>query len=184
MTRYLFQMRSRVEEETRMHSLPLDQSLNIYVLHTLLMSSKSDTRITTALKAVRCDSLGDLYLVISPSPTPHALHSLWSWWKSPPLYNPSLVDILKGKSRFIEKKSVEKLFHTISMTFISQFWNWRNKILHASSDPVTNAIRHEDIFLQCKDCLFYGLIIVLLRNSSHRKNWIQNPDELASSSLS
>ncbi|GJV63669.1 putative RNA-directed DNA polymerase [Tanacetum coccineum] len=36
---------------------------------------------------------------------------LWSWWKSPSLYNPSLVDILKGKSGFIEKKLVEKLFH-------------------------------------------------------------------------
>ncbi|GJW78155.1 hypothetical protein Tco_0139837 [Tanacetum coccineum] len=45
-------MRSRAEEETRVHSLPLDQPLNSYGLHTLLMSSESDTRITTALEAV------------------------------------------------------------------------------------------------------------------------------------
>ncbi|GJY33573.1 hypothetical protein Tco_0418042 [Tanacetum coccineum] len=53
MTRYLLQMRSRAEEETRVHSLPLDQPLNSYGLRTLLMSSESDTRITTALKAAR-----------------------------------------------------------------------------------------------------------------------------------
>ncbi|GJZ49486.1 RNA-directed DNA polymerase, eukaryota [Tanacetum coccineum] len=53
MTRYLLQMRSRAEEETRVHSLPLDQPLNSYGLHTLLMSSKPSTRITTALEAAR-----------------------------------------------------------------------------------------------------------------------------------
>ncbi|GJZ04445.1 hypothetical protein Tco_0537720, partial [Tanacetum coccineum] len=53
MTRYLLQMRSRAEEETRVHSLPLDQPLNSYGLPTLLMSSESDMRITTALKAAR-----------------------------------------------------------------------------------------------------------------------------------
>nr|GEX21744.1 hypothetical protein [Tanacetum cinerariifolium] len=53
MTRYLRQMRSRAKEETRVHSLPLDQPLNNYGLHTLLMSSESNTRITTALEAAR-----------------------------------------------------------------------------------------------------------------------------------
>ncbi|GKF99846.1 hypothetical protein Tco_0301537, partial [Tanacetum coccineum] len=53
MTRYLLQMCSRAEEETRVHSLPLDQSLNNYGLHTLLMSSESDTRITTVLESAR-----------------------------------------------------------------------------------------------------------------------------------
>ncbi|GKE56934.1 hypothetical protein Tco_1496119 [Tanacetum coccineum] len=53
MTRYLLQMRSRAEEDTRMHSLPLDQPLNSYGLHTLLMSSESDTCITTAFEAAR-----------------------------------------------------------------------------------------------------------------------------------
>ncbi|GJZ83268.1 hypothetical protein Tco_0648441 [Tanacetum coccineum] len=51
MARYLLQMRSRAEEETRVHSLPLDQPLNNYGLHTMLMSSESDTRITAALEA-------------------------------------------------------------------------------------------------------------------------------------
>ncbi|GJX79682.1 hypothetical protein Tco_0327831 [Tanacetum coccineum] len=40
MTRYLLQMRSRAEEETMVHSLPLNQPLNNY-------------GITTALEAVR-----------------------------------------------------------------------------------------------------------------------------------
>ncbi|GJY99711.1 hypothetical protein Tco_0517141 [Tanacetum coccineum] len=53
MTRYILQMHSLAEEETRMHSLPLDQPHNFYGLHTLLMSSESDTRITTALEAAR-----------------------------------------------------------------------------------------------------------------------------------
>ncbi|GJS50418.1 hypothetical protein Tco_0623780 [Tanacetum coccineum] len=72
---------------------------------------------------------------------------LWSWWKSPPLYNLSLVDILKGKSGFIEKKPVEKLVHA------------------------------------CKDCVFYGPIIVLLRNSSHGKIGSKIPVNWLSSSL-
>ncbi|GKB70176.1 RNA-directed DNA polymerase, eukaryota, reverse transcriptase zinc-binding domain protein [Tanacetum coccineum] len=71
---------------------------------------------------------------------------LWSWWRSPPLYNPSLEEILNGKSGFIENKSVAKLFHAVCMTFIWHVWNWRNKILHAPSDPEADAIRHEDIF--------------------------------------
>ncbi|GJX93245.1 proteasome subunit alpha type-5 [Tanacetum coccineum] len=53
MTRYLLRMCSRAEEETRVHSLPLDQPLNNYGLHTLLMSSESDTRITTTLEVAR-----------------------------------------------------------------------------------------------------------------------------------
>nr|GEU59111.1 hypothetical protein [Tanacetum cinerariifolium] len=52
-TRYLFQMRSRVEEETRVHLMSLDQPLNHYGLHTLAMTGESDTRITTALGDAR-----------------------------------------------------------------------------------------------------------------------------------
>ncbi|GJR91800.1 hypothetical protein Tco_0215811 [Tanacetum coccineum] len=53
MTRYLLQKLSRVEEETRVRSLPLDQPLNSYGLHTLLMTSESDRRITTAFVTPR-----------------------------------------------------------------------------------------------------------------------------------
>nr|GEZ54956.1 hypothetical protein [Tanacetum cinerariifolium] len=53
MARYLLQMRSCAKEETSVHSLPLDQPLNNYGMHTLLMSSKSYTHITTALEAAR-----------------------------------------------------------------------------------------------------------------------------------
>ncbi|GKB22665.1 hypothetical protein Tco_0862066 [Tanacetum coccineum] len=45
--------RSLAAEETRVHSLPLDHPLNSYGLHTLLMTSKSNTRITTALEAAK-----------------------------------------------------------------------------------------------------------------------------------
>nr|GFC18750.1 hypothetical protein [Tanacetum cinerariifolium] len=41
------------EKETRTRSLPLNQPLNSYGLHTLLMTSKSDRHITTALEAAR-----------------------------------------------------------------------------------------------------------------------------------
>lgn len=71
---------------------------------------------------------------------------LWSWWRSPQFYNPFLLEILKGKPGFIQNKLVAKLFHAVCMTFIWHVWNWRNKILHASSDAEANAIRHEDIF--------------------------------------
>ncbi|GJS16512.1 hypothetical protein Tco_0410984 [Tanacetum coccineum] len=53
MTRYLLQMRSCAEEEMRVHSLPLDQPLYSYGLHTLLMNLESDTRIKTVLEAVK-----------------------------------------------------------------------------------------------------------------------------------
>nr|GFA24805.1 RNA-directed DNA polymerase, eukaryota, reverse transcriptase zinc-binding domain protein [Tanacetum cinerariifolium] len=44
---------SHAEEKTRVRLLPLNQPLNGYSLHTLLMTSESDRRITTALKAAR-----------------------------------------------------------------------------------------------------------------------------------
>ncbi|GJR01644.1 hypothetical protein Tco_0524628 [Tanacetum coccineum] len=50
---YEMHLAFRAEEEMRVHSLPLDQPLNSYGLHTLLMSAESDTRITTALEAAR-----------------------------------------------------------------------------------------------------------------------------------
>ncbi|GKA12049.1 hypothetical protein Tco_0691595 [Tanacetum coccineum] len=53
MNRYMLQKRSLAEEETRVHSLLLDQPLNNYGLHTLLMTSESNKRITTALEAAR-----------------------------------------------------------------------------------------------------------------------------------
>ncbi|GJS91080.1 hypothetical protein Tco_0773716 [Tanacetum coccineum] len=53
MTRYMLQKHSRAEEETRVHLLPLNQLLNSYGVHILLMTSESNTRITTALEAAR-----------------------------------------------------------------------------------------------------------------------------------
>ncbi|GJY78405.1 hypothetical protein Tco_0484206 [Tanacetum coccineum] len=53
MTRYLLQKRSRAEEETRVCSLPLDHPLNSYGLHTMRMSSESDTRMSNIFEAAR-----------------------------------------------------------------------------------------------------------------------------------
>ncbi|GJT52694.1 hypothetical protein Tco_0978851 [Tanacetum coccineum] len=53
MTRYLLQKLRCAEEETRVRSLPLDQPFNNYGLHTLRMSSESDTRILNIFEADR-----------------------------------------------------------------------------------------------------------------------------------
>nr|GEX44632.1 hypothetical protein [Tanacetum cinerariifolium] len=53
MTRYLLQKLSRVEEETKVRSLPLDEPLNSFSLQTLRMSSELDTRISNILEATR-----------------------------------------------------------------------------------------------------------------------------------
>nr|GFB54683.1 hypothetical protein [Tanacetum cinerariifolium] len=51
MTRYMLQKLSRAGVKTRVRSLPLNGPLNNYGMHTLLMTSESDRRITTALEA-------------------------------------------------------------------------------------------------------------------------------------
>ncbi|GJV10984.1 hypothetical protein Tco_1352525 [Tanacetum coccineum] len=53
MTRYLLHKLSRAKEEMMVRSLPLDHPLNNYDLHTLRMSSESDTRISNILEAAR-----------------------------------------------------------------------------------------------------------------------------------
>nr|GFA86619.1 hypothetical protein [Tanacetum cinerariifolium] len=60
MTRYLLQKLIHDEEETRVRSLPLDQPLNSYGLHTLSMTSELDRRITTALEAAREEVLRNI----------------------------------------------------------------------------------------------------------------------------
>ncbi|GJV03379.1 hypothetical protein Tco_0030460 [Tanacetum coccineum] len=52
-TRYLLQKLSHAEEETRVRSLSLDKPVNNYGLHTLHMSSESDTYISNILEAAR-----------------------------------------------------------------------------------------------------------------------------------
>nr|GEW23136.1 hypothetical protein [Tanacetum cinerariifolium] len=47
--------RSRAEEETRVCSLPLDQPLNSYGLHTMRMRSESDTRMSNIFEAAKED---------------------------------------------------------------------------------------------------------------------------------
>ncbi|GJT28166.1 hypothetical protein Tco_0908441 [Tanacetum coccineum] len=50
-TRYLVQKLDRVEEETRVRSLPLDEALDNFSMQTLYM--ESDTRISNILEAAR-----------------------------------------------------------------------------------------------------------------------------------
>nr|GEV22759.1 hypothetical protein [Tanacetum cinerariifolium] len=51
--RYMLQNLDRVEEETKVTSLPLDEPLKTFSLQTLLLSSVSDKRIATILEAAR-----------------------------------------------------------------------------------------------------------------------------------
>nr|GEW50866.1 hypothetical protein [Tanacetum cinerariifolium] len=51
--RYMLQNLDRVQEETRMTSLPLDELLKTFTLQTLRLSSVSDKRIATILEAAR-----------------------------------------------------------------------------------------------------------------------------------
>ncbi|GKA81884.1 RNA-directed DNA polymerase, eukaryota, reverse transcriptase zinc-binding domain protein [Tanacetum coccineum] len=70
---------------------------------------------------------------------------MWSWWRCPSLFNPSLSQILKGNTGFSTNKEMAKLFHAVCMTFMWTIWNWRNKILYATSEAEEIAIRHQDI---------------------------------------
>nr|GEU61210.1 hypothetical protein [Tanacetum cinerariifolium] len=69
-----------------------------------------------------------------------------SWWKLPPLFNPSLDEILHGIPSLYAKKWKAKLFHAICVGFIWSVRAWRNRILHAFSDEEKSCALHEDIF--------------------------------------
>ena len=60
LTRYLEEMVSRDPEMSRGHSLLLDQAINSYGLHTLLMKTKVDVRVTSHLRAAREELLRSL----------------------------------------------------------------------------------------------------------------------------
>ncbi|PWA63191.1 RNA-directed DNA polymerase, eukaryota, Reverse transcriptase zinc-binding domain protein [Artemisia annua] len=128
------------------------------------------------------DEESQLHCFLSCSIIKIIWRKLWSWWRSPLLYNPSLVDILKEKSGFIENKSVENLFHAVCMTFMWHVWKWRNKILHASSDAEAIAIRHEDFPSAQRLSLLWAYNRSSKKVIVSWKNWILNPGELASSS--
>ncbi|PWA75984.1 reverse transcriptase domain, Reverse transcriptase zinc-binding domain protein [Artemisia annua] len=72
---------------------------------------------------------------------------IWDWWRTPPLFNPYLDDILTRNFNFCLKKRVLKLFHAVCFALIWHIWGWRNRILHACSDSDVVSVLHEDIFL-------------------------------------
>ncbi|GJT95893.1 hypothetical protein Tco_1091411 [Tanacetum coccineum] len=51
--RYMLQKLDRAEEETRVHLLPLDESLKTFSVQTLRLSSESDTRISNIMESAR-----------------------------------------------------------------------------------------------------------------------------------
>ncbi|PWA80185.1 RNA-directed DNA polymerase, eukaryota, Reverse transcriptase zinc-binding domain protein [Artemisia annua] len=103
---------------------------------------------------------------------------VWSWWRSPPSFSPSLDDILKGDFEFLENKLVSKLFHAVCLSLVWHIWRWRNRILHAQTDSEESSIRHEDIF---PSLLRMSFLWTSNRASSNRfvwDNWIQKPGVL------
>ncbi|PWA86322.1 RNA-directed DNA polymerase, eukaryota, Reverse transcriptase zinc-binding domain protein [Artemisia annua] len=86
---------------------------------------------------------------------------IWSWWRCPSLFNPSLSEILK-----------------VCMTFTWTIWNWRNKILHASSEAEAISIRHQDIFSTVQRMSLLWASHRASRNRFSWDKWIQNPGDL------
>ncbi|PWA75344.1 RNA-directed DNA polymerase, eukaryota, Reverse transcriptase zinc-binding domain protein [Artemisia annua] len=105
---------------------------------------------------------------------------IWSWWRSPSLFNPSLSQILKGDTGFSSIKWVEKakLFHAVCMTSMWTIWNWRNKILHASSEEETTSIRHQDILSSVQRMSLLWASHRAFKSRFSLDKWIQNPGEL------
>ncbi|PWA94769.1 bulb-type lectin domain-containing protein [Artemisia annua] len=60
LTRYIEETRGRNPEIPRVHSLPLDQPINSYVLHMLLMTIEADVRVKTHLRAAREELLRNI----------------------------------------------------------------------------------------------------------------------------
>ncbi|GJS88192.1 RNA-directed DNA polymerase, eukaryota, reverse transcriptase zinc-binding domain protein [Tanacetum coccineum] len=94
---------------------------------------------------------------------------IWSWWKAPPTFHPSLDDILTGGSYFSIDKRKSKIFHAVCMTFIWYIWAWRNKIIHATTIEEANSARYEDVFLAVQR---QSLLWISNRAPSRLSSWI------------
>nr|GEZ48613.1 hypothetical protein [Tanacetum cinerariifolium] len=143
MTRYLFQKLSRAEEETRVRLLPLDQPLNSYGLHALLLTSESDT-IKDRLKA-SCDrqksyvdkrmkplkfSVGD-YVLLKVSPWNGVVHFGKKGKLSPRVFGPFEI-VEKGdvrtlimdeahKSEYFVHPGADKIIMTLEIGIAMDF---------------------------------------------------------------
>ncbi|GKB67028.1 hypothetical protein Tco_0928440 [Tanacetum coccineum] len=107
-------------------------------------------------------------------------HAKWSWRRHPSGRASGeldhLVSLINGL--VLDSNLEDKWFWSLDNS--GAFSNWRNKILHAPSDPEADAIRHEDIFPSVQ-----RLSLLWAYNRSCKKlfsweNWIKNPGELAS----
>ncbi|GKB29952.1 RNA-directed DNA polymerase, eukaryota, reverse transcriptase zinc-binding domain protein [Tanacetum coccineum] len=103
---------------------------------------------------------------------------IWSWWNVPPLFNPSLDDILHGIPRLFSNKWKAKLFHAICLGCIRSVWAWRNRILHASSDEEKSRALREDIFPAVQRMLLLWTSNRAPKNRFSWANWILRPNEL------
>ncbi|PWA67093.1 RNA-directed DNA polymerase, eukaryota, Reverse transcriptase zinc-binding domain protein [Artemisia annua] len=101
---------------------------------------------------------------------------IWSWWKAPPTFHPSLDDILTGVSNFSLNKRKSKVFHAVCMTFIWYVWAWRNKIIHATSTEEAISARHDDIFPAVQRQSLLWISNRAPRKLSSWNSWIQHPD--------
>ncbi|PWA49680.1 reverse transcriptase domain, Zinc finger, CCHC-type, Isoprenoid synthase domain protein [Artemisia annua] len=106
---------------------------------------------------------------------------IWSWWKVPPLFNPSLDDILEGIPSLFPNKWKAKLFHVICLGFIWSVWAWRNRIFHASSDEEKSCALNEDIFPAVQRLLLLWTSNRAPKNRFSGANWILRPNELLDS---
>nr|GEX28087.1 RNA-directed DNA polymerase, eukaryota, reverse transcriptase zinc-binding domain protein [Tanacetum cinerariifolium] len=105
---------------------------------------------------------------------------IWDWWRTPPLFNPSLDDILIGNFNLFLKKWAAKLVHAVCFALIWHIWGWRNKILHACSDSAAAAALHEDIFpsVQRMSLLWVSKRAFKSNSSFSWDHWIHKPNEV------
>ncbi|GJY78320.1 RNA-directed DNA polymerase, eukaryota, reverse transcriptase zinc-binding domain protein [Tanacetum coccineum] len=103
---------------------------------------------------------------------------IWDWWRTPPLFNPSLDDILIGNFNSFLKKRAAKLFHAVCFALIWHIWSWRNKILHACSVSAAAAALHEDIFPSVQRMSLLWVSNRAFKSSFSWDYWIHKPNEV------
>ena len=102
---------------------------------------------------------------------------IWSCWRCPSLFNPSLSQIRRGNTGFLTNEWVAKLFHALCLTFMSTIWSWRNKILHATSEAEATSIRHQDIFSSVQRMSLLWASHRAFKSRFSWDKWIQNPGD-------
>nr|GEU95926.1 RNA-directed DNA polymerase, eukaryota, reverse transcriptase zinc-binding domain protein [Tanacetum cinerariifolium] len=98
--------------------------------------------------------------------------------RTPPLFNPSLDDILIGNFNSLSEKQAAKLFHAVCFALIWHIRGWRNKILHACSDSAAAAALHEDIFPSVQRMSLLWVSNRAFKSSFLWDHWIHKPNEV------